>query len=136
LPSRWGPISQTVNLLYKVKRHYALAGGGHWVVLLSGQGTIGENIRIALNFQREVIHRLIPEVQPDLVHCYDWITGLIKAMARSVGVPSISTLYRLDSPRLPSRRAATPPFFYSSASTFKCHKALPDVCGDPAASLK
>lgn len=59
-----------------------------------------ENIRLALAFQREVINRIIPEVRPDLIHCYDWMTGLIPAMARRYGIPSLFTLYRLDSPRL------------------------------------
>lgn len=59
-----------------------------------------ENIRIALAFQREVINRIIPEVQPDLIHCYDWMTGLIPAMARCIGIPSIFTLLALDSPQL------------------------------------
>ena len=59
-----------------------------------------ENVRIALAFQREVINRIIPEVQPDLIHCYDWMTGLIPAMARHTGIPCLLTLYRLDSPRL------------------------------------
>jgi glycogen synthase len=59
-----------------------------------------ENIRIALAFQREVINRIIPEVQPDLIHCYDWMTGLIPAMARRNGIACLFTLVRLDSPRL------------------------------------
>jgi len=60
----------------------------------------GEMIRIALTFQREVIHRIIPEVRPDLIHCHDWMTGLIPAMARQVGIPCLFTLYRLDSPKV------------------------------------
>ncbi|WP_319525002.1 glycogen/starch synthase [uncultured Desulfosarcina sp.] len=59
-----------------------------------------DNIRLALAFQREVIHRIIPEVRPDLIHCYDWMTGLVPAMARRMGIPCVFTLYRLDSPRL------------------------------------
>lgn len=59
-----------------------------------------ENIRIALNFQREVINRIIPEVRPDLIHCYDWMTGLIPPMARSMGIRCLFTMYRMDSPRL------------------------------------
>ena len=58
------------------------------------------NVRIALAFQREVINRIIPEVQPDLIHCYDWMTGLIPAFARRNGIPSLFTMYRMDSPRL------------------------------------
>ncbi len=64
------------------------------------QTTDWENIRIALAFQREVINRIIPEVQPDLIHCYDWMTALIPAMARQIGIPSLFTLYRLESPHL------------------------------------
>lgn len=59
-----------------------------------------KNIRIALSFQREVINHIIPEVQPDLIHCYGWMTGLIPAMARHHGIPCVFTLYNLDSPRL------------------------------------
>ena len=59
-----------------------------------------ENIRIALAFQREVINLIIPEIQPDLIHCYDWMTGLIPAMARCMGIPCIFSMYRFDSPRL------------------------------------
>jgi glycogen synthase len=59
-----------------------------------------DNVRISLAFQREVINRIIPEVQPDLIHCYDWMTGLIPAFARRNGIPCLFTLYRTDSPRL------------------------------------
>ena len=59
-----------------------------------------ETIRIALAFQREVINRIVPEVRPDLIHCFDWMTGLIPAMARRNGIPCLFTVYRLDSPRL------------------------------------
>ena len=59
-----------------------------------------ETIRTALAFQREVINRIIPEVQPDLIHCYDWMTALIPAMARRMGITCIFSMYRLDSPSL------------------------------------
>jgi glycogen synthase len=47
-----------------------------------------------------VINRIIPEVQPDLIHCYDWMTGLIPAMARRNRIPCLFTMYRPDSPKL------------------------------------
>ncbi|BBO93006.1 glycogen synthase [Desulfosarcina ovata] len=62
--------------------------------------TSWETIRISLAFQREVINRIIPEVQPDLIHCYDWMTGLIPAMAKCVGIPCLFSFYRLDAPHL------------------------------------
>ncbi len=49
-------------------------------------------VRYALAFQREVINRIIFEVRPDLIHCYDWITGLIPAAARKLGIPSLFTV--------------------------------------------
>ncbi len=59
-----------------------------------------DNLRISMAFQREVIHRIIPEVQPDLIHCYDWMTGLIPAMARRYDIPCVFSLYRLNSATL------------------------------------
>jgi starch synthase/alpha-amylase len=43
-----------------------------------------ENIKISLAFQREVINQIIPRVQPDLIHSYDWMTGLIPAAAKKI----------------------------------------------------
>jgi starch synthase len=51
-----------------------------------------ENIRISLSFQREVINQIIPRVQPDLIHCHDWMTGLIPAMAKIWGIPCLFTV--------------------------------------------
>ncbi|WP_155321736.1 glycogen/starch synthase [Desulfosarcina ovata] len=59
-----------------------------------------DGVRIALAFQREVIDRIIPEIQPDLIHCYDWMTGLIPATARLSNIPCLFTIYRLDSPQV------------------------------------
>ncbi len=55
----------------------------------------GENTRIALAFQREVINNIIPRVQPDLIHCNDWMTGLIPAMAREMGIPCLFTIHNI-----------------------------------------
>jgi Starch synthase catalytic domain len=43
--------------------------------------------KVALTFQREVINDIIPQVQPDLIHCNDWMTGLIPAMTRKFEIP-------------------------------------------------
>jgi starch synthase/alpha-amylase len=55
-----------------------------------------ENIKISLAFQREVINYILPLVQPDLVHCHDWMTGLIPAMARISGIPCVFTVQELE----------------------------------------
>jgi hypothetical protein len=38
-------------------------------------------MRIAMVFQREVINHIVPKARPDLIHCNDWMTALIPAMA-------------------------------------------------------
>ena len=52
----------------------------------------GENTKISVTFQREVINHVIPVVQPDLIHCYDWMTGLIPAMAKKFEIPCLFTV--------------------------------------------
>jgi starch synthase/alpha-amylase len=54
-----------------------------------------ENIIISLAFQREVINNIIPKVRPDLIHCNDWMTGLIPAMARQMGIPCLFTIHNI-----------------------------------------
>jgi starch synthase/alpha-amylase len=56
-----------------------------------------ENIRISLNFQREIINQIAPMVQPDLIHCHDWMTGLIPAAAKGNEVPCLFTVHNSDS---------------------------------------
>ncbi len=59
----------------------------------------GENTKIALAFQREVINNIIPRVRPDLIHCNDWMTGLIPAMSREMGVPCLFTVHNIHTVR-------------------------------------
>lgn len=49
----------------------------------------------ALIFQREVINNIIPKVQPDIIHCHDWMTGLIPAYAKKVGIKSVFTVHNI-----------------------------------------
>ena len=53
------------------------------------------DLKIALAFQREVINNIIPTVKPDLIHCNDWMTGLIPAEARMLGIPSLFTFHNI-----------------------------------------
>ncbi len=55
----------------------------------------GENIKLSLAFQREVINNIIPRVQPDLIHCNDWMTGLIPAVSRELGIPCLFTIHNI-----------------------------------------
>jgi len=51
----------------------------------------------ALVFQREVINNIIPQVQPDIIHCNDWMTGLIPAAAKQMGIPCLFTIHNIHS---------------------------------------
>ncbi len=61
------------------------------------QGTHGEQTTTALAFQKDVITRIIPAMKPDIVHCNDWMTGLIPAAAARMGIPSLFTLHNTHS---------------------------------------
>ena len=54
-----------------------------------------DNLKIALAFQREVINNILPRVRPDLIHCNDWMTGLIPGMTRRAGIPCLFTLHNI-----------------------------------------
>ena len=56
-----------------------------------------ENIEISLDFQREVINQIAPRVQPDLIHCHDWMTGLIPAAAKEYEMPCLFTVQNSES---------------------------------------
>ena len=53
------------------------------------------DLKISLAFQREVINNIIPRVKPDLIHCNDWMTGLIPGEARMLGIPSLFTFHNI-----------------------------------------
>jgi hypothetical protein len=58
--------------------------------------SVRENLTISLAFQREVIHQIMPLVKPDLIHCHDWMCGLIPAVAEISGIPCILTLQNCE----------------------------------------
>ena len=59
-----------------------------------------ENSRISLAFQREIFHQVLPLVQPDLIHCHSWMTGLIPAMAESLEIPCIFSFQNLETSKI------------------------------------
>ena len=60
----------------------------------------GENLLMALAFMREVINHIIPQVKPDLIHCNDWMTGLIPAVARRLGIPCLITIHNIHTEKV------------------------------------
>ncbi|CAM2066141.1 Glycogen/starch synthase [Sulfidibacter corallicola] len=59
--------------------------------------TAVENFKLATAFQREVINNILPMVQPDLIHCNDWMTGIIPAVAKRLGIPCLFTVHNIHS---------------------------------------
>ena len=58
-------------------------------------GYSDKDLKVALAFQREVINNIIPRVKPDIIHCNDWMTGLIPAMARQISIPCLFTVHNI-----------------------------------------
>ena len=58
-------------------------------------GYSDKDLKVSLAFQREVINNIIPRVQPDIIHCNDWMTGLIPAMARQIEIPCLFTIHNI-----------------------------------------
>jgi len=52
-------------------------------------------IQRAEAFQRHVINHLLEALRPEIVHCNDWMTGLIPAAARAKGIASIFTIHNI-----------------------------------------
>ena len=59
-----------------------------------------ENPKLALAFQREVINNILATVQPDLVHCNDWMTSLVPAAARRMDIPCLFTVHNIHTHHL------------------------------------
>ena len=53
------------------------------------------DLKVSLAFQREVINNIMPRVEPDIIHCNDWMTGLIPAMSRKLEIPCLFTIHNI-----------------------------------------
>ncbi len=58
-------------------------------------GYSDKDLKVSLAFQREVINNIIPRVRPDIIHCNDWMTGLIPAMSRQMEIPCLFTIHNI-----------------------------------------
>lgn len=59
-----------------------------------------ENLDAALAFQREVINNILLKVDPDIVHCHDWMTGLVPAAAKRLGIPCVFTIHNIHTEQI------------------------------------
>ncbi len=56
-------------------------------------------IRRAEAFQRYIINHLLDDLKPDLVHCNDWMTGLVPPAAADKGIRSLFTIHNIFTER-------------------------------------
>ncbi len=93
-------FSAIKNRIPEERVHLAQDRGFFYLDHISyGDGS--ENAKIALLFQREVINNIVPWVQPDLIHCNDWMTGLIPAMSRKLDIPCLFTIHNIYTVKCP-----------------------------------
>jgi ADP-glucose type glycogen/starch synthase len=59
------------------------------------ENKLHSRVRRALVFQRYIINNLLDWIQPDVVHCNDWMTALVPAAAKSKGIKSLFTLHNI-----------------------------------------
>ncbi len=60
-----------------------------------GDSEVHPRIRRAEAFQRYIINDLLDRLEPDVVHCNDWMTALVPAAAKSKGIKSLFTLHNV-----------------------------------------
>jgi starch synthase len=66
-----------------------------------GEQEANPRIRRAEAFQRYIINDLMPRLEPDVVHCNDWMTGLVPAAAKAAGIKSLFTLHNVFTEHAP-----------------------------------
>lgn len=66
-----------------------------------GEQEANPRIRRAEAFQRYIINDLLFRLEPDVVHCNDWMTGLVPAAARAAGIKSLFTLHNVFTEHAP-----------------------------------
>jgi len=66
-----------------------------------GEQEANPRIRRAEAFQRYIINDLLPRLEPDVVHCNDWMTGLVPAAARAAGIKSLFTIHNVFTEHAP-----------------------------------
>lgn len=91
------PLKRSIRRLKRLPedRIHLAADRAFFYVNAIYSGYEHDNAKLSLAFQREVINNILPRVQPDLIHCNDWMTGLIPAVARHYGIPCLFTIHNI-----------------------------------------
>lgn len=58
-------------------------------------GYSDQDLKVSLAFQRELLYNIIPRVDPDIIHCNDWMTGLVPSMAKQFEIPCLFTIHNI-----------------------------------------
>ena len=99
-PLMEGDFTKIQNRIPEERVHFAKDRCFFYVDQISYGGGL-KNTKLALAFQREIINNIIPRVQPDLIHCNDWMTGLIPAQAKRMDIPCLYTIHNIYSTKCP-----------------------------------
>ena len=84
---------KNVHLINHPAFSETFANGGS--VDVYGDTEIHDSVRKAMAYQSGVINYVLNDIQPNVVHCNDWMTGLIPAAAKSEGIKSLFTLHNI-----------------------------------------
>lgn len=60
-----------------------------------GDTEIHSSLKKAMAYQSGVVNYTLDDINPDVVHCNDWMTGLIPAATRERGIKSLFTLHNI-----------------------------------------
>lgn len=52
-------------------------------------------VQRAQAFQRYIINQLLDDLRPEIVHCNDWMTGLVPAAAKERGISTLFTIHNV-----------------------------------------
>jgi len=92
-----------LSSLFQSSEPIHLAGDSAFAYLQNVYEQMGSNTSLhrAEAFQRTVINQIIDAAMPPhgkmLIHCNDWMTGLVPAGAKSRGIPSLFTVHNIHS---------------------------------------
>lgn len=91
------------DVISSQRLHFAEDRSFYYVDPRRGVARPEDRLKMSLAFQREVINTILPLVQPDLIHCFGWMAGLVPAAARRLHVKSVFTVTELEPVQCPLR---------------------------------
>jgi ADP-glucose type glycogen/starch synthase len=88
-------VDLLVTLLHRQGVHLVTDSAFSQLEDIYGDDDAHPRVRRAGAYQRFVINHLLDDLRPDVVHCNDWMTGLIPAAAADKGIRSLMTIHNI-----------------------------------------